>query len=527
MDSGGGRSEVDSGADGAGATGLALALVLAGMLPLLVRTAWLCDEALLTLRTANHLLDGDGLRWNAAERVQTYAHPLWLFLLCAVMGWSEEHFFTPMIVSMSVSLLAAVVLARRVAQGTGAALLGLALLAGSKVFVDFSSSGMENPLTHLLLAACLAGFYRDVETRGRGRGFVFYGGLLLLNRLDLAFLVVPALLTWTFGSPPRTTARRLVIGLLPALAWEAFAFVYYGFPLPNAAYVTLNAGLSAAQLSSQGLRYLQSSILLDPLAPAAILAALLLASLRRDRCGLAVAAGAVLYVGYAVCTGGDSLAGRFLSAPYFASVAVLVRLARGATVQAAATACVLAVSLASPLSPLRLDPDYGVEKSATEPPACQVDAWGVGDGRCLSFRRASLMHSVPRQQLPAYHSRPVDVQASGPIVLVHEPGKVGFYGLLAERGRHVIDVYGLTDPLLARLPAAQLIPLPPDHLRRPVPAGYLETLAGAPAAAIADPIAARCQQNLRTITRGDIWSGERWGAIWRHALGRSGCSFRR
>jgi DNA-binding MarR family transcriptional regulator len=60
---------------GAAALIAALALLFAAVV---VRTAWVADDAFITFRTVHNALDGYGLRWNPAERVQTYTHPLWM-----------------------------------------------------------------------------------------------------------------------------------------------------------------------------------------------------------------------------------------------------------------------------------------------------------------------------------------------------------------------------------------------------------------------------------------------------------------
>jgi hypothetical protein len=54
-------------------------LALAVFAIVVVRTSWLSDDAYITLRTVDNFVSGYGLRWNVAERVQTYTHPLWMF----------------------------------------------------------------------------------------------------------------------------------------------------------------------------------------------------------------------------------------------------------------------------------------------------------------------------------------------------------------------------------------------------------------------------------------------------------------
>ena len=56
---------------------------------LLVKTAWLSDDAYITFRTIDNFVNGYGLRWNIAERVQSFTHPLWLLLLSGIYFFSR------------------------------------------------------------------------------------------------------------------------------------------------------------------------------------------------------------------------------------------------------------------------------------------------------------------------------------------------------------------------------------------------------------------------------------------------------
>ena len=116
------------------------------------RTAWICDDAYITLRTADNFVHGYGLRWNIADRVQTYTHPLWLFLLSAVYFVTRESFLSTIFVSMAVSLGTILLLGLRIAASRTGALVGIVILTLSMAFMDYSTSGLENPMTHLLLA---------------------------------------------------------------------------------------------------------------------------------------------------------------------------------------------------------------------------------------------------------------------------------------------------------------------------------------------------------------------------------------
>ena len=73
---------------GRGPVTLLLCLIF---LAILLRTAWLSDDARITLRTVLNVTHGYGLTFNVAERVQTYTHPLWMLMLTGGVpgGWQR------------------------------------------------------------------------------------------------------------------------------------------------------------------------------------------------------------------------------------------------------------------------------------------------------------------------------------------------------------------------------------------------------------------------------------------------------
>ena len=78
-------------------TNLFLRAALLGLFTLVVvRTAWMCDDAYITLRTVDNFVSGFGPRWNVGERVQAYTHPLWMFMLALPYYFTREAYFTPL-----------------------------------------------------------------------------------------------------------------------------------------------------------------------------------------------------------------------------------------------------------------------------------------------------------------------------------------------------------------------------------------------------------------------------------------------
>ena len=63
------------------------ALLLLIFLAVLLRTAWISDDGLISLRTVLNVTHGNGLTFNVGERVQTFTHPLWLAVSHAASSW--------------------------------------------------------------------------------------------------------------------------------------------------------------------------------------------------------------------------------------------------------------------------------------------------------------------------------------------------------------------------------------------------------------------------------------------------------
>ena len=146
------------------------ALALFGLV--LVRNAWMADDAFITLRSIDQFLRGQGLGFNFGERVQAYTHPLWLWVLMPAYSVSREAFYAPLLTSIAVSAAAIWVFSRRGVSPSGRVVspeMGTAVvlcLLGSKAFMDYSTSGLENPLSHLLLALFFATSVQPTPVQG-------------------------------------------------------------------------------------------------------------------------------------------------------------------------------------------------------------------------------------------------------------------------------------------------------------------------------------------------------------------------
>jgi arabinofuranosyltransferase len=469
-----------------------------------VRTAWISDDAAITLRTVLNVTHGFGLTFNIAERVQTYTHPLWMGVLTLGYLVIRNVYVTTFAAGMIGSIVAywlAVTRAISPAQASAAAIV----LLFSQAFVDFSTSGLENPLFNVLVAAFLALFLRTGMPSGRRlAGLWGLTALLYLTRPDAVLVVAPllALATWSVRKPA-VIVRSLLLGSIPAIAWTLFAILYYGFPFPNTAYAKLAMGIDPGELRVQGLLYLLDSFDRDPITLTTIASAAAIAAFQRSTGARALAVGVILYIGYVVSIGGDFMAGRFLAAPLFASVLLMTRLLTGPKLLWAPVAgALLIVGTTASHLPLWSNSRYG---DAAPKPS------GIVDERAVYFHDRSLVLAKRGTfRDPDWPSAP---KTAGPTGVVNTCGLMGAAGIDFGPYIHLLDECALADPLLARLPAVFNPEWRTGHYRRMIPAGYVESLESS-TNRIQDPALHHYYDQLRLITRGrPLLSRERLGAI--------------
>ena len=478
-----------------------VALLLLCLTAAVASLAWVCDDAYITFRTVENAVAGQGLRWNVADRVQTYTHPLWMGLMVAGRGLAGELYFTSMAVGAACALAAAVALCRTARSWTVAVLV-LGALLGSRAFGTYATSGLENGLTFLLLALLCLTWARDIAWRPRLFVLSLLTALLALNRLDAALLAGPALLAAFWQQRSLRAMATVAVGMLPLLGWLAFATVYYGTPLPNTAYAkALGTGIDTAVLAREGLRYLGDVVTRDPATALAFTASLVLVALRRGPWPLA--AGALLYCLYLLRIGGDLMALRFAGAPLV--------LALGAGAMAARTLpsnTGIALGLALCASAFL----GGVpEWMLARPP----DSLATANGKIIDERahyHDQLALRGPRNGVPRYGAVTQALQAQGitrPVVEVR--GDIGMRGYQAGPQVHIVDPW-LCDPLLVRLPAWDVTNFRVGHYTRRIPEGYLESLVSGKNR-IVDPYLRQPFAALQAATRDPLRSRSRLDAL--------------
>jgi len=451
---------------------------------LLVRTAWMCDDAFITLRTVDNFVQGYGLVWNIGERVQAYTHPLWMFLLSAFYAFTREPYFTTLAISMVLSLATVVLLLWTSHRHLLILLLIGIISIGSKAFADYSTSGLENPLAHLLLVSFFILCLRQPLHQRHVLLLGTLAGLIMLNRLDHGLLVIPALLAAAIQLPRRAAVTLLTAAGAPVAGWLLFSLVYYGFPFPNTFYAKQTLGIPRIEYLERGVGYVVDTAVVDGVTLLGITFAVGWAVWRRSALTLlAAAAGILLYVLYVVWIGGDFMGGRMFSAPLVASLAVLA--------SAKPTSCrhpiaILAVLFTTALvllnrpyltspEPLRGAFTGSIEQAfLSRPPIGGL--YSIVDERQF-YSRLWLLPIMQGQFKPEQHpwaSQGIFSRENKGYFFVRGP--IGMFGYYAGQQAYIIDELALSDAFLARI---GLLSIPDNwriaHVPRPMPEGYLLT----------------------------------------------------
>lgn len=454
----------------------------------LIRTAWIGDDAAITLRTVLNFLNGYGPTFNIDERVQAYTHPLWFFLLSAMSLIVRNVFAATFLLSIGASVLAFWILLTKVAQNTAASLVAATALLLSKAYLDYATSGLENPLSHLLMVlavlmasrSLLAGRFIDLLL------FFLSCALTYLNRPDLLVLMFPLAVLVAmdaFRRSPAMLGRAIVISALPVMGWTLFSIFYYGFPVPNTAYAKLGTGIAFGERMFQGGRYLIHSVNRDPLTAGFIIVGAVI-GLLGNAFMRSLAIGIVFYLSYVMSIGGDFMEGRFLTAPLLMAAVIVSRcnFERGGIL--ALGAGVLIIGVTNLHATLFSDAAYT---------NTFINPNGIADERGYFYQRYGML-TAPKGAFTA------PAWIVGPRHTEVICGGLGFSGIYNGPGTHFIDDCALADPLLARLPAKYDPNWRIGHFTRDLPPGYRKSILRNKNM-LADPVMWNYYNAIRTITR--------------------------
>lgn len=415
----------------------ALGVVCAAALAWAWSLRWIADDAFISFRYARNLVEGHGLVFNPGEVVEGYTNFLWTALIALAFAFGVP----PGIASVALSLLAliaALLLTTRIGtivspRRTRTVLpIGALLLASSYVFVSFGTSGLETMLAAALVLLSLeralcghplqAGLAGVLATMAHPDHGLFYAALGLALGLD--------------GRSRRELLRFALPFVTVYVPYFLARWGYYGSFFPN----TYHAKSAGDFYFSQGMVYLLVCTAAAGIVGWAPMFLTGLHAQRRKLLGRFLLVAVPAYVLYLLKIGGDFMLGRLL-VPLLPLLALTVEagarhLVATRRFPCAAVGVALAATSALPLRFLR--------------PAEKL--YHIADER--TFYPIERLHPL-RIDSPftAWSDRLLETFGEGPNGPLTATGCVG---IVAYRtGYPMLDVFGLTDPQVARQPVLQ------------------------------------------------------------------------
>lgn len=506
---------------------------------LVARVVWLGtlnEDAFVSYRCLENLMHGLGLTWLADLRTQPYSHPLWMLLhvpLRLVIPDVKAVGFL-----LSFLCLAGVLgcLQRNYSAWRPAySLVVLTPLLLSKCFTEYSTTGLEPPLSHLLAVLFFTGFLGDRGKRFDMDRAAFLAAAAVLNRHEHFLLyVLPLIVLWLERRQYEADTRSLVVASLPVVAWFAFAIFYYGSAFPDPYHASATAGIDADILVAQGLTSLLRFMELDLPSFVTILLGTGFAAFIAARSSLAretrlrfLASGVGLLVCVAciVSSGGELMIGSLLSTPFVVAVVLLAEsllVASGADPACGGPAVStgrfmkleigLCTALAACFVVSQTIPDFILGRPV------KPSEWKFGS---LDAHRHPWNFRLRTWSFSSDFTAAGDVSMRNSLAapasehFVETKTSAGLYGFSCGPSYGMLDGYGVVDPLLCRLPAQTF---QPGRSFRKIPAGY-EGARRTGDTSEMNPQLTRYYETLRAVKSDPLFSMKRIGTAIAFAAG--------
>ncbi|MBM9499097.1 hypothetical protein JWG44_02365 [Leptospira sp. 201903071] len=530
---------------------------------LFYESAWLSDDSFITFRVVDNFLNGFGLRWNPLERVQVYTHPLWMFLLLPIQALVREISISAYLLSYVCGVLflfVSVYTFSKFKNSVGIIAVFFIILYSSRIFVDYNTSGLENPLSNLLLLLFfirIDSVYPSSEKRISKKDGLWLGiltALLLLTRLDLALLLLIPLIVLFLRISRNEKFPFLIYGILGLLPWFCFllfSLVYYGSIFPNTFYAKTNVISSLSERMIAGWNYIRISLKWDPIAGFIfflhlfwIFSEIILKRFKNLEWNLSEEEKRILLLGafailpvffYLLWIGGDFMAGRFFGSCLVVSLysQILFLSKRLGTNPKYIRKIVYTFGIGTavyffihPFSPFRYfyqRQEVRVEKGVVDERASYQDnvslkSWWKGitpESHPWAQYAIQISKKNPEEFLRRTSGRipwKEESDSEQNVFLVAKEVRVttnvGLAGYYGGPEIHWIDLLGITDPFLARLPGKGF----PGHYIRLLPKGYKEYVEETVSVLESSELD-RFYYEIRMLSEEEIWSRERWEIV--------------
>ena len=460
------------------------------LMGIVIAKAFILEDAFIVFRSIRNFHDGFFLSAIGDVRSQSFTSNLWTLLL--LLGGFISHDLPNIAVILSLILtLASAILLTMFFAGRSKPWVGpllIILLAASTAFTDYSTGGLENPLAHFLLASFFVYLFSRESEEADFFILSFIAGLVVFNRYDHLLIVLPSLV-WSFWRRG-TTRQDMGLGLLgfiPLGLWMGFAWFYYGSAFPDTYHAKINTGVTVLERMNFAVFHHLRLLDLDFAGMIMLLGVMGGGAWQIARAGwvalrhrrvfmtdethiriLAMISGVILYNCYFFEAGGDYMAGRFASVMMLVAIFALALIVEQGlidqqllkkTFRIVLVLCVIKVFIPHLFVPgFEAKSDDRIVRAMTFDQRLFAENWYFlqQDHKKKDWRRVGFERGIEADKHPY------------PSVIPHK--SAGIIPYYSGPRSYIIDLLGLSDPLLARLPCSVLGAA--AHCERKLPDGY-------------------------------------------------------
>ena len=487
--------------------------------------AWQSDDAYHAYAMAKNLVDGNGFVYNIGERASASSCPLFTLVVAFGYFFIRHMFLVSLLICIIFSALSYWIVVKDFCKDRIQILAVFFTLLCSTSFVSYTTSGLENSMLFFLAALFLKAYFKS-ETYSLKQ--MLYMAILIsliaMTRMDAVLMFVPMILFVYLAKREISFVKAVgigVLGLLPFIAWEFFSLFYYGFFVPNTAFVKLGTNIPKRDYIVRGIQYVLNTMICDPIVLIVPFIAVLVLILTKKYKYIHLALGVLLYGIYIIYIGGDFMMGRHFTVMFFMSVAGLVyymneenvgeeskqvnyRSFIGRTMSVMLICCVVYSMTSNVISRQFI---YGENMNSP-----------ISDERAGYFKWTSLFNNTLSYLSTGRMCLTDAWNDQGVLDLMEADLDSGILNVVPgitkydHNEMYLNDLYALGDPFLSKLPAVKEPGWRIGHMHREAPEGYCESIMFSENQ-IRNEAASEYYDVIRLITHGDLFDPARIKAI--------------
>lgn len=487
----------------------------------IILLSWQSDDAYHAYIMAKNLVLGNGFVYNVGERASATSCPLFTLLVALGYFFIRKMFVVSLLECIIFSTAAYCIVMKNFCKNKVSVIITFLTLVFCSSFISYTTSGLENSLLFFLVALFLKYYFdKDKYTSKDLLRLAVIVALIAMTRMDAVLLVVPMILYAYLAKRDNVSFIKAVfigiLGLLPFIGWEVFSVIYYGFPIPNTAYVKLGTDIPKKEYYVRGLQYLFTSALCDPVLIIVPLLVSVYSFIVKKSKHIYLTLGVLLYFAYVIYIGGDFMLGRHFTVLFFMALICFLELSNhdfyeknGSRFFKPIYIILVSLSALFAFSARNITGQFLFGEVFNSP---------IADERAGYFHYTSLFNNTisyirdGRLMLrDAWNEQGIDEYREAGIkagILKMVPGISIYYN----SDMYLNDQYALGDPFLSKLPAVREENWRIGHMWREVPKGYYDTVSFGENV-IENPDLREYYDVIMLITRGEIFDSERLRAV--------------